>query len=236
MPYDDADTFKPPSDDPLDLGDERPPLSRVAVAAMIIGVVFLIPWPPFVALMQNNIRAIGTGTIIGIIGAALAVILGILAFLLTRKNRRRGRWLGVTGCILGLLGIVLQFGVGYSLYNVVGSINHARKAVMILKTSSSKRAELAARWHQKFGSNRFQVSTTPQEFEEWLKQVADEHGQLQQIELNKSDSFDARNNVTTVKFKGHFVNGLMPVEVDVGFDDAKPKADNIRVGESSALE
>lgn len=218
------------------MGDGRPPLSRLALAAGIIGLIFVVPWPPLVAFSKKGIQAIGTGTFIGMIGAVVAIILGVIAILHTRKGRRRGLWLGVMGVVFGLFGLVFQFGAGIGLYNYFGSIGHARKAVLVLKTPSSERSNAAEKWHEEFASKRLQVSVTPEEFEEWLKQVTDEYGQLQVAELNKSGSFASKNGVTTVNFKGHFVNGLTPVKVEVGLDKDGFRVDNFRVGDSSILD
>jgi hypothetical protein len=236
MPTDPLESTPPIEESPLDLGDGRPPLSKPAIFAGLIGLLFLIPWPPLLAFWKGGTKATQLGTVLGMIGAAIAIILGILSIFHTRKGRHRGRWLGITACVLGLLGIATQLATGGLTYILASSVKCANQSVVVLKASAADRSTKAAEWREKFASKRFEVSASPNEFEEWLEEVSKKHGQLQQIELDKSGPVRSVNSATVVRLKGHFVNGMTPVEVEIGFDDGDAKVDDIRVGKSSPLD
>jgi len=221
---------------PLDLGEYRPPLSVVALLAGIIGLVVLIPWLPAVGMASKGSGSIRMGMLVGILGGVFALILGVISFFQTRHEVRRGRWLGVTGGIFGLLGIGTNLLVGFGLFITKASLGCGQDAIAVLKTSAADRAAETDKWISRFASKRMSVSIKPNEFEDWLEQIAKKHGQLQQHELPKTNSLTTKNGAIVVHIKGHFVNGITPIEVEIGIDGDQAKVDDIRVGDSSPLD
>ncbi|GJM26497.1 MAG: hypothetical protein DHS20C16_29120 [Phycisphaerae bacterium] len=236
MPTDPLETTPSLEEIPLDLGDGRPPLSKLAILAGIIGLVCLIPWAPAIAFMSQGSGAIKLGMLVGIVGASIAIILGVLSILKTRHYARRGRWIGITGGIFGLLGIATNLLVGFGLFLTKASFGCAQDAVLVLKASSTDRAPESEKWIEEFASKRLTVSIKPNEFEDWLEQVSKKHGQLQQSELSKTQPISSANGVIVVNMKGHFVNGMSAIEVHIGIDGDQAKVDDFKVGGSSPLD
>lgn len=236
MPIDPLENTQQFEHDPLDLGDTRPPLSIVAMLAGIIGLAVLIPWLPFLGFASKGSAAIRTGMLIGIIGGGFAVILGVFSFFRTRYGVRRGRWIGVTGGVLGLLGIGTNLLVGVGLFITKASLGCSEDAVAVLKTSAANRAAETDKWIAMYASKRLSVSIKPNEFEDWLEQIAQKHGQLQQNERSKTRPISSVNGAIVVRSKGHFVNGMAPIEVYIGIDGDQAKVDDIKVGGSSPLD
>lgn len=219
----------------LEFDDARPAMSILAIAAAVIGLIYVVPWPPFVAFAKWGTDSIGTGSAVGITGAIGTIILGILAIFKTRQNRKRGRWLGIIACMLGLLGIGTQYLVGWFLFNYVTCMHQGQAAAAILKVSASERPAAAAKWYEEMASERFKVTASAEYFEAWLESVATIHGQLQQGKRDPKKPVDYVNGIAVVRMKGQFVNGMSSIEVEIGFDGDEAKVDDIRVGDSSPL-
>lgn len=236
MPSKPFETTPESAESALEFQDARPPMSTLAILAGVMGLIFFIPWPPFVAFRQWGTQSIEKGTAVGAIGAVFAVILGVVAIFQTRQKRRRGRWFGITGCTLGLLGIGTQILLGGFFFYFMTSIERGKEAAAVLKSSASDRPAKASAWYESFASERFKVSTSVNEFEDWLEHVTQEHGQLQQAKLDKKKPFESVHSAIAVRLKGQFVGGMSAIEVLVGFDGGEAKIDDIRVGESSPLD
>ncbi|NOX58372.1 MAG: DUF308 domain-containing protein [Planctomycetes bacterium] len=236
MPMDPNETEPMPPEDALDFEEHTPRWSKLAILAVILGVIFLIPWPPLVAMRGSGIHKMPLAIAVGMGFAGVAVVLGIAGIIGTVRKRRRGLWLAIAGCTLGLLGIGTQYVFGGLLYLNVASFVKGKEAVYVLRSSTADRRAVSKKWYRSMASKRFKISVTTNGFEDWLEHIAAEEGQLQNIKLAQKKPIESLQSAIAVRMKGEFVNKMSPIEVHIGFDGDEPLVDDILVGKSSPLD
>jgi hypothetical protein len=242
--YDSPETFAGP-------GGDRPPLddleaylataavrrSWVATTGFVLAVVLLAPWVPFAFRAFLGVPGLAVGAVVGFIGGLLAAACGIIGIIRTRRTRRprrKGRVLAIVATPLGVLCGLVQLAIGLTSYGLISVKTHGDLAVELFRSPSGDVAERAREWHEELASARFQAAVKPEELAGWLSEVLAQHGQLQSATANPKQMFGGERGATVYRMSGQFVNGTVPIEMVVGFEETtKPRIDDVRVAGSS---
>lgn len=222
-------------DSALEIPTGPPPRSRAAVVGFLMSLVLLLPWVGIVGFRFLGLQKMPLATYAGTAAAISASVLGVVGIVRTRRRRLRGRGLAITAVVLGLIGAVLQLGIGMAVYLQFVCMRQSKAAITLLMTPSAELTDAAEKWHERAASARFQVAVTPEELAHWLEGVISEHGQLQSEERVQTRQF-VEGSSYVFTFNGQFVNGAARVVILVGMDKGRPKVDDIRVSGSSPLQ
>ncbi len=236
--------FDPAVDDALLMA--QPPRSYAAWGGFVLAVVLLAPVLPIIFARFAGAEGMIMGGLTGLVGGLLAMVLGIVGIVRTRRRtdagsevglpprRRRGRGVAIAAIPIGLVAGVLQVAVGASLYRMQVSLQFSEKALKLLGTSSSNIEEAVDDWYAEKTSARFQAACSPEKLAGWLRETLAERGQIQHVKKDRN-FLEVTPTAFVVKLNGNFVNGGAPLRVHVGIEGMEPKVVDIEVGGSSPL-
>jgi len=209
-----------------------PPRSRVAIIALALALVCVIPFGGLLVGAVAGANAIPAGTYASVGAALLAAGLGVVALFRTSGGRARGRGMAIAAIPVGLLAAFLQLGFGYTGYLLIRSTDQSKAALGLLKSPTDEIDAAVPKFYDSMASKQFQVAVSEERLAQWLEEIFEKHGQLQNAEKLKPP-YSREAEALAFHFSGRFVNGTVPVTVVVWFDGVRPSIDDIRVRDSS---
>lgn len=173
-------------------------------------------------------------SLLGILGftAILGVILGIAGIMVTSGGRRRGMGLAIAAIpisvVMGAISAVLIFGIVFMARNA----ELIKRLEPTLSSSSGSIHDVANILHE-LGSEDFQKSANAERIEEWLREIAREHGTLVgDLHLKTPSPIGTLpTGEVVVQLEGEFVNGPASVRLTFAKENLwTPRIDDIDVG------